>query len=297
VLGLACGDAMGATLQFRKPGQFTKVADLVGGGPWQLPRGAWTDETAMSLCLAESLLAIDGFDAADQRRRYRRWQLAGELTSTGACLGITAGVAALLQGGEGGPEPALIPNAVSDAQAITRTGVVALFAVSAPGRVLDWAAAAAAVTDRAPALRVAARYFAALLLAALRGTPRERLPSEAREILRAHGQGSESLDFERWYADGQPLQSAGAPPAAGPLALLHDVLATLLATPGFREGLLQVVNLGGDSDIRGALFGQLAGALYGVHGIPAPWNRGLLRRGLLEDVADRLLVAGLAPRD
>ncbi len=204
VLGLACGDAMGATLQFRKPGQFTKVADLVGGGPWQLPRGAWTDETAMSLCLAESLLAIDGFDAADQRRRYRRWQLAGELSSTGACLGITAGVAALLQGGEGGSEPALIPNAVSDAQAITRIGVVALFAVSAPGRVLDWAAAAAAVTDRAPALRVAARYFAALLLAALRGTPRERLPSEAREILRAHGEGSESLDFERWMLTGSP---------------------------------------------------------------------------------------------
>src|SRR5271165_4741482 len=113
VLGLACGDAMGSTLQYRKPGQFAPIADLLGGGHWQLPRGAWTDETAMSLCLAESLLATDGFDAADQRRRYRRWQLEGHLSSTGVCVGITAGVAALLQGGEGGPEPALIPNAVS----------------------------------------------------------------------------------------------------------------------------------------------------------------------------------------
>jgi ADP-ribosylglycohydrolase/protein-tyrosine phosphatase len=291
VLGLACGDAMGATLQFRKPGQFTKIADLVGGGHWQLPRGGWTDETAMSLCLAESLLATEGFDAADQRGRYRRWQLEGELSSTGVCVGITAGVAAALQAGGGGPPTAGTPPAISDSQAITRAGVVALFAVSAPARALDWAAAAAALTDRAPAMRAAARYGTALLLAALRGAARERLSSEACDLLRRFGQGEESLDFQRWFVGGLPSLSAG------PLAVLHEVLTVLLASPGFREGLLQVVNLGGASDIRGALFGQLAGALYGVQGIPASWSRGLLRRGLLEGVADRLLVAGLAPRD
>jgi hypothetical protein len=83
MLGLACGDAMGASLQFRKPGQFAPLADLLGGGHWQLPRGAWTDDTAMALCLAESLLEMDGFDAADQVRRYRRWQHDGHLSSTG----------------------------------------------------------------------------------------------------------------------------------------------------------------------------------------------------------------------
>ncbi len=75
------------------------------------------------------------------------------------------------------------------------------------------------------------------------------------------------------------------------------MLVTLQATPGFREGLLQTVNRGGNADIQGALFGQLAGAFYGVQGIPKPWNRALLRRDLLEDAADRLLVAGLSPRD
>ena len=83
MLGLACGDAMGTSLQFRKPGQFAPLADLLGGGHWQLPRGAWTDDTAMALCLAESLLETDGFDAADQVRRYRRWQHDGHLSSTG----------------------------------------------------------------------------------------------------------------------------------------------------------------------------------------------------------------------
>ena len=84
---------------------------------------------------------------------------------------------------------------------------------------------------------------------------------------------------------------------AGPLAALDLVLETLLGTLRFRDGLLQIVNLGGDADIHGALYGQLAGAFYGVQGIPKPWNRALLRRELLQDVADRLLVAGLAPRE
>ncbi len=285
LLGLACGDAMGATVQFRHQGHFTPLADLLGGGHWQLPRGAWTDDAAMALCLAESLLACDGFDAEDQRRRYRRWQQDGHSTSTGECIGITATVAAALQRGAG-PAPKV---ADGDSQALTRVGVVAMFAVAAPGRALDWAAQAAAVTDRAPGMAAACRYFAALLLAALRGSSRARLLADAGELLQAHGKPAESRDFDQWLAS--------PPGAEGPLAALHQAQGALRTAPGFRAGLLQIVNRGGNSDRQGALFGQLAGALYGVRGLPKPWMRALLRRDLLEDVADRLLVAGLAPRD
>ena len=74
LLGLAVGDAVAAATQFRKPGTFTPVGDMIGGGPVDLPRGAWSDDTAMTLCLADSLLERDGFDARDQMERYRRWQ-------------------------------------------------------------------------------------------------------------------------------------------------------------------------------------------------------------------------------
>jgi hypothetical protein len=92
LLGLATGDAVGAATQYRRPGRFTPVGDLLGGGPFDLPRGAWSDDTAMALCLAESLLERQGFDARDQVERYRRWQQEGHLSSTGQCVGITAGV-------------------------------------------------------------------------------------------------------------------------------------------------------------------------------------------------------------
>jgi ADP-ribosylglycohydrolase len=147
-----------------------------------------------------------------------------------------------------------------------------MFAVSTPDRALAWAAAAAAVTDRSPALQAACRSYACLLLAALRGASRDRILEDAQDLMRFHG-------------------------GAGPLAALDLVLETLLKTLRFRDGLLRIVNLGGDSDMHGALYGQLAGAFYGVQGIPKPWKRALLRLELLQDVADRLLVAGLAPRE
>jgi len=55
LLGLAVGDALGTTLEFRRPGSFAPIEDLVGGGPFGLLPGQWTDDTAMALCLVESL--------------------------------------------------------------------------------------------------------------------------------------------------------------------------------------------------------------------------------------------------
>jgi hypothetical protein len=63
LLGLACGDALGATLQFRASNQFPQVTDMLGGGHWSLQPGAWTDDTAMALCLADSLLETAGLRA------------------------------------------------------------------------------------------------------------------------------------------------------------------------------------------------------------------------------------------
>ncbi len=80
LFGLAIGDAVAAATQFRRPGSFSPVGDMIGGGPFDLPRGAWSDDTAMALCLAESLLERDGFDARDQVERYSRWQQEGYLS-------------------------------------------------------------------------------------------------------------------------------------------------------------------------------------------------------------------------
>ena len=72
LLGLAAGDALGTTLEFKPPGTFAPLSDMIGGGPFHLKPGEWTDDTSMALCLAESLIEKRGFDAKDQMDRYCR---------------------------------------------------------------------------------------------------------------------------------------------------------------------------------------------------------------------------------
>ena len=66
LLGLAVADAIGTTVEFKEPGSFEPVTDMVGGGVFRLDPGQWTDDTSMALCLAQSLIECNGFDAIDQ---------------------------------------------------------------------------------------------------------------------------------------------------------------------------------------------------------------------------------------
>lgn len=88
LLGLACGDAVGTTLEFKPPGSFDPIADMVGGGPFGLKAGEWTDDTSMALCLAESILDRGSLDLDDQLRRYLLWRDSGYLSSNGRCFDI-----------------------------------------------------------------------------------------------------------------------------------------------------------------------------------------------------------------
>jgi ADP-ribosyl-[dinitrogen reductase] hydrolase len=96
LVGLAVADAVGTTVEFMPPGSFSPVTDMVGGGPFELAPGQWTDDTSMALCLAESLIECRGFDPGDQMRRYVRWHRDGHLSSTGRCFDIGITVAEAL---------------------------------------------------------------------------------------------------------------------------------------------------------------------------------------------------------
>jgi hypothetical protein len=88
LLGLAVGDAVGTTLEFKPPGSFKPISGMAGGGPFRLKPGEWTDDTSMALCLATSLLGKNGSDPKDQMDRYCRWWKEGYLSSNGRCFEI-----------------------------------------------------------------------------------------------------------------------------------------------------------------------------------------------------------------
>jgi ADP-ribosylglycohydrolase len=277
LLGLAIGDAIAAATQYRRPGRFAPVGDLLGGGPFELPRGAWSDDTAMALCLAESLLECDGFDARDQVARYARWQQQGHLASTGQCVGITAGTARALarahwrrQAFSGSHDPGAV-----DPEPLSRVTAAVLFFFADPPLAVEQAAEAARTTCQAPAVLDACRSLARALQAALAGEGRAA-------ILAAGGPRG-------------PDQAASAAEPAGATApqALAAALEALARTDSFRDAVLAAANLGGNSDVVAAVTGALAGAHYTQSAIPALWRNSLMKQQLIAGFADRLLERAL----
>src|SRR6478735_2475284 len=168
LLGLAAGDAVGTTVEFSPPGSFAPVTDMVGGGPFSLPAGAWTDDTSMALCLAESLLSVGGFDPVDQLERYVRWWKQGHLSSTGACFDIGRATRIALQRFRKTGEP--YPGD-EDEQAAGNGPLMKLAPVpmAFPDDAERYAILSARTTHGAPEALAATQYFARLLVKALRG--------------------------------------------------------------------------------------------------------------------------------
>ena len=131
LLGLACGDAVGTTIEFSPRGSFAPVTDMLGDGPFSLRPGQWTDDTSMALCLADSLIACQGFDARDQMNRYLNWWRWGYLSSTGDCFDIGITVRAALARFEATDEPFA---GSTDTDALIQLADLALYRAKASGR-------------------------------------------------------------------------------------------------------------------------------------------------------------------
>jgi ADP-ribosyl-[dinitrogen reductase] hydrolase len=272
LFGLAVGDAVAAATQFRRPGSFSPIGDMIGGGPFDLPRGAWSDDTAMALCLAESLLERDGFDARDQVQRYSRWQQEGYLTSTGQCVGITASTARSLALAKwrrvvfpGSHDPELL-----DPEPLSRIAPVALYYFASPETTLVQSADASRTTCQAPAVLDACRRLGRALNAALSGQPKTKILVEVAAITEGAAQTNNT--------------------AATALAAAFWAFSS---TDNFRDAVLRAANVGGNSDVVASVCGQLAGAYYGVSAIPQSWRSGLMEKDLIEGYADRLLAHSL----
>ena len=152
LLGLTTGEALGTTLEFKAPGSFEPLGDLVGGGPFGLVPGESTDDTSMALCLAESLVARERFDPEDQMRRYLRWYREGYLSSNGRCFDIGATVSAALRRFEvqGNPVAGETAPRYGGNGSLMRLAPVPLAYVTDPEQAIRLAGAMSATTHGAP---------------------------------------------------------------------------------------------------------------------------------------------------
>jgi ADP-ribosyl-[dinitrogen reductase] hydrolase len=300
LLGLAVGDALGTTLEFKPPGSFQPISDIVGGGPFGLARGQWTDDTSMALCLAESLATQRRFDPVDQMERYVRWHRDGHLSSTGTCFDIGGTTIGALHRFERTRQPFCgLPDARAAGNgSLMRLAPVPLFFAQNPALAIQQAGDSSSTTHGAQTCIDACRYMAALIVGALQGVPKEDLLADHFAPAGFTWSAAPLCDEVTAVAGGS-FKRRNPPEIRGTGYVVQSLEAALWAfyrSADFQEGALQAVNLGDDADTTGAIYGQLAGAYYGVNGIPSAWLDVLHGRAMIEEFADRLLAcAAIGP--
>jgi len=290
LIGLAVGDALAAATQDLEPGTFAPVSDVMGGGPFGLPPGAWSDDTAMALCLADSLLVCRAFDSRDQVERYLRWQQEGYLSATGVCAGITPNTAKALSAAQwrrqvfpGSHEPKQL-----DPEPLSRIAPVVMFAFASADEATRLAGDAARITCQAPAVVEVCRIFAAMLHAALAGAPKEEVlaPKHGLAELEAAGYRPRVRSLlQGRYRRKRPGQVHTGRTI---VEVLEAALWSFDQSEDFQAGALLAANLGAASDVASAAYGQLAGAFYGAAAIPPAWRGAVLRLELIETLAEQL---------
>ena len=284
LLGLVVGDAVGTTLEFCVRDAEPRLEDMIGRGPFCLPPGGWTDDTSMALALADSLSVCGTLDCRDLMDRFVRWWKEGEYSHTGDCFDIGGTILAALQRYQetGDPMAGSTDRWTAGNGSLMRLAPVALRFWDDREQ-LAWAASEQSRTTHGAEEAVdACRAFAELLADAIAGSPRTRVlaprKSEGAEaIVGIMGGGWRGKDRREIESSGYVVHT------------LEAAIWSVARTGCFRDAVLLAANLGGDADTVAAVAGQLAGALYGLSGIPAAWRERVLWNDRILEFGIRLL--------
>jgi ADP-ribosyl-[dinitrogen reductase] hydrolase len=292
LFGLAVGDALGTTLEFQSPGSFKPVEDIIGGGPFELKPGEWTDDTSMALCLADSLIRCSGFDKIDQLKTYCRWYDEGYLSATGTCFDIGNTTADALGnfkkfGNENSGSSN--PNNAGNGS-IMRLSPVVMFFASDFEKAVYYSCESSKTTHGALTTVDACRYFGALIWGALNNYNKEEILSPYYSPLTGYWQKNPLCNEIAEIAEGS-YKTKNPPDIIGSGYVVKSLEAALWAfynSDNFKEGCLKAVNLGNDADTTGAVYGQIAGAYYGFEAIPEHWRNKIAKAEIILDFAEKI---------
>lgn len=287
MLGVAIGDALGTSVNF--PG-YHHLRDMVGGGPFRLKPGEWTDDTALTLCVAESLLESNGFDATNQLEYYANWFTKGYNSCRPYAFDIGGtirrAVKAYLATGKVTPYPQGTGNG-----SLMRLAPVVLAYAANPFQAIEVAGQMSETTHGDLRASDACRYYAGLILGALAGKSKEELLTPLfHPTLGTWAEGSLHPEIEEIALGSFKLKEPPQIKGSGyVVSTLEAVLWAFYYSKTFKHGVLKLVNIGDDADSTGAVYGSLAGAYYGYEALPPSWVEKIAKRRKIEQLAGKLL--------
>lgn len=286
MLGLAVGDAVGTTLEFQRRDSYKHLTDMIGGGPFDLKPGQWTDDTAMALALADSLIKDSSLNEADLMSRFFNWMEDGAYSCTGECfdIGITTRKALMLWKSSSDPMAGSTDPRSAGNGSLMRLAPVAVRHWSNKEKLIDVAARQSQTTHGAAEAVQSCIAFAEILSEAIKGT--------VNPIRKTDFQYNFS-DKVRAILDGGWEDKARHEIASSGY-VLHSLEAAFWCvseTSNFEDSILLAANLGDDADTTAAITGQLAGAIYGAQSISKNWLTKLAWREKITKMAMSLFEA------
>ena len=271
-VGLAIGDALGAPVEFCRRGTFAEVTAYREGGKFNLPSGAWTDDTAMALCLADSLIKNDGLNTNDLLEGFCEWASDGVNTSTGVAVGIGQNTLRTLGSykRDGSLEAKAFGSKNDGNGSIMRLAAVPCrYAHDIEGG--NTVARGQSKTTHASTLaQECSHYLSELITHLFQG----RTLDEARYILSKQtwsDPATHALLIELKGLDATAIRSSGYV-----IDTLQAAIWAVQTTQSFEAAVIKAVNLGDDADTVGAVTGQIAGAMYGYSKVPKALKEGLI---------------------
>ncbi|KAF7169105.1 hypothetical protein CNMCM5623_001913 [Aspergillus felis] len=293
IFGVAVVDALGGPVEFQRRGSFPPVTHFMHNHNFDVPPGTWTDDTSMTLCLAQSLIASKGnFNPQAAIRNYIEWYENGYLSATDECFDIGGHIREDDTKGHEGGQPeidrALKREMFCGNGSLMRVAPIGLVYFRDMDRALSNAALSSNATHPYPTCVECCQIYTRLIVRAMNGASKEDLAREFAstafvdvKLNQRLGRYSSLADWEN--TDGDEIKSSGYV-----LSTLEAALWAFFTTSTFASGAFKVVNLGDDADTVGAVYGGLAGAYYGLEEIPAEWIAGLQKKAVVEEIASGL---------
>lgn len=262
-LGLAIGDALGATVEFMTPreiaAQYGTHDTLCGGGWLHLKPGKVTDDTTMSLALGTSIIAHGKVDALAAAQAFDTW-----MRTKPVDIGNTVRRNLMQFRKTGNPEAPYSDHDAGNGAAMRILPIALVTIGQAEEAVRAACRAQAHITHNSILSDAACECLVFMVQDALRGADKDHLLHQ-----HVHPLVAKHPEFK--FRDIRQSNN----PSGYVIDTLHAVFQSFFDTDGFRDCLIDVVNRGGDADTTGAIAGMLAGAVYGLQVIPAEWVKAL----------------------
>ncbi|TAD75566.1 MAG: ADP-ribosylglycohydrolase family protein [Oscillatoriales cyanobacterium] len=299
LLGLCVGDALGVPVEFS--GRSTRLDDPVTGlrgwGTWNQPPGTWSDDSSLTLCLVDGLVAMGGpaqFSLQPIADRFCAWYGDNLWTARGEVFDVGGATARAINRLRSGCDPRQAGG--TDERSNGNGALMRILPMAwlrswfTGAALLDRVHGVACITHGHARSQIACGLYVWIALGLLEGrSPQEAYRWAIQSLSPIYANHPEAHHFDRLWAGDLAQQPIDTIRGSGYVVnALEAALWCLLTTDSYTAAVLQAVNLGEDTDTTAAIAGGLAGLCYGLAAIPADWLAGLARQADIVDLGDRL---------